>query len=198
MLPFYPDMHRTMAGLINKKRKDVFDILEPGFGTGNLTLVLKRTFPHARILGIDNNKSNIKKALHKLGKFFKFQYVIGDFEKVQLRKKFDVVITALSVHHLSGREKKKYFLNVFNMLRPDGKLIIGDMVKSPEEQQWHKLLVRTMGEEGEYRWRVHKSNRNDKPSKIEEQLRWLRDAGFKRVSVAKKWFNFYVFSGEKQ
>ena len=55
-----------------------------------------------------------------------------------------------------------------------------------------------MGKEGEHRWQVHKNNKEDKPSTLEDQIVWLNQAGFDKIEIINKWFNFYVFYGEKQ
>lgn len=197
MLPFYPEMHQTMINLINRSSKDEINVLEPGFGTGTLTYLIFQKFPQAKILGIDNSSENINKAKQKLVKFSGFDYWLGNIQDFHFNQKFDIVISALAIHHLSDKEKQQYLLEIFKTLKTGGRFIIGDIVKSEDEKDWHDYLVKEMGKEGEYRWKVHKSNPNDMPSTLESQLGWLKEAGFTKVKAVKKWFNFYVFYGEK-
>lgn len=197
MLPFYAEMHSEIINLINRKRNDEFRIYEPGFGTGTLTARALNAFPMAQIFGVDNLKKNIKKAEEKMRRRKNFSCRLGDFKKIGLDEKYDYIISALAVHHLNGAEKKNFFKKSYKALNAGGKIIIGDIVKSKDEEQWHKYLIESMGAEGEYRWQKHKSNQGDKPSKIESQLKWLKAAGYKKVRYTKKWFNFYVFCGEK-
>jgi len=198
MLPFYIEMHKEIVSLINREKKDKFNICELGFGTGTLTYRALMTFPNANLLGIDTLPENIEKAKEKLQKFKGFNYKKEKIQDLRLDKKYDFFISSLAIHHLSDEEKQQFFKKVYELLNNKGRLITGDLVKSPDEKEWHKYLVNNMGKEGEYRWQVHKQNKEDKPSTIEEQLKWLKEAGFKNVQFTKKWFNFYVFYGEKK
>ena len=197
MLPFYPEMHQEMVRLINYSPEDKIEVLEPGFGTGSLTYLILKKFPRAKVLGIDNNSENVSKAKTKLKDFSGFTYKLGSFQNVGLDQKYDIVLSALAIHHLSDKEKLQYFSDIFQILKPGGRFIIGDIVKSEDEQEWHSYLVKTMGNEGEHRWQRHKNNPDDKPSTIDAQIKWLKKAGFTKVEATKKWFNFYVFHGEK-
>lgn len=197
MLPFYPEMHNIMVDLINRPHKDELTILEPGFGTGTLTYLILNTFPKAQVVGIDNSNENIDKAKVKLKSFSNFSYHVTNIQDYHPNQKYDFVLSALAIHHLSDKEKKQYFSNIYQSINTGGRFIIGDIVKSEDENDWHDYLVKEMGDEGEYRWDKHKNSSEDKPSTLEDQLSWLKEVGFTKVEVVKKWFNFYVFYGEK-
>lgn len=198
MLPFYAEMHKSMADLIGEYKGRKIDVLELGFGTGTLTYRILKEFPNAQVIGVDNNKENMEKSTEKLKQFANFSYIESDFKSFNAGKTFDTVISALSVHHLSDEEKQAFFKFIYDKLKSGGKFIIGDIVKSADEEEWHKFLVDTMGEEGEFCWQRHKNNKEDKPSTLEDQLLWLKQSGFDKIEVVNKWFNFYVFYGEKQ
>lgn len=196
MLPFYPEMHTEMVKLIDKTKNDEFTVLDLGFGTGTLTIRIFDAFTQVKVVGVDNSQSNIDKALPKL-KGKNFNYQLANFTDLDFKKlKFDRVVSALSIHHLSKKEKQEIFQKIYDTLPKGGRLIIGDIVKSPKEEEWHQDMVKNMGEEGEYRWQTHKNSKKDKPSTLAEQLKWLEEAGFKAI-VVKEWFNFNVFYGEK-
>lgn len=196
MMPFYPEMHREIVESIDKLPDERFRVLELGFGTGTLTWQIFSRFSKVEIFGIDSNRPNIEKALEKLnGK--KFEYQVGDFSKLKVDGKFDVIISALAVHHLSPNEKKLLFKQTYDLLNESGRLIIGDIVKSKKEEGWHKYLVKNMGDEGGARWQNHKNNGKDKPSTLAEQIKWLKEAGFDRIKIVKEWYNFAIFWGEK-
>lgn len=197
MLPFYSEMHTDMIGQIAEEKTENLKILELGFGTGTLTYRVMKEYPNAQVLGVDNHEENIDKAMEKLNNFPNFKPIKADFKNFETSDLFDAVISALSIHHLSDEEKQKYFKFIFENLSVGGRFIIGDIVKSEDEEEWHKYLIETMGEEGEFRWQKHKNNKEDKPSTLKDQLLWLKQAGFDKIEVVNKWFNFYVFYGEK-
>ena len=197
MLPFYSEMHGEIIRQINKRKSSKLNILELGFGTGTLTYRILKEYPNAKVLGVDNQERNIIKARNKLKDYPNFRCIKDNFMRFDAGEQFDVVVSALSIHHLSDKEKQDLFKIIFGKLKDHSRFIIGDIVKSPDEVGWHQFLVDTMGKEGEYRWQTHKNNKQDKPSTLKDQLDWLTQAGFSKIKIVNKWFNFYVFYGEK-
>lgn len=75
---------------------------------------------------------------------------------------FDLVISALAVHHLDGPGKADVFRRVAHVLRLGGRFVLGDVVV-PEDPA--DAITPIDGE-------------HDKPSSAVDQLRWMQDAGF--------------------
>ena len=69
---------------------------------------------------------------------------------------------SLAVHHLDGAGKRELFSRVARVLRPGGDFVLGDVV------------VPAAGEEGP----IYIDWEMDKPDSVEDQLAWLREAGF--------------------
>lgn len=196
-LPFYAEMHTEIIERINKRPDDKIKVLELGFGTGNLTERIFTSFPNVVITGLDNYQKNVDQALIKL-RGYNFNSKVQSFKDMSgLNDRFDFVVSSLAIHHLSATEKRDLFARVYEVLPRGGRFIIGDIVKSDKEKAWHNYLVENMGEEGEERWQTHKNNKDDKPSTLDRQILWLKQAGFEKVEVTAGWYNFNVFFGEK-
>jgi tRNA (cmo5U34)-methyltransferase len=75
---------------------------------------------------------------------------------------FDLVASALCVHHLDANEKADLFRRVRAVLAPGGRFVLADVVVP--ERASDAVTPLTPG--------------FDKPSSLAEQLEWLRDAGF--------------------
>jgi cyclopropane fatty-acyl-phospholipid synthase-like methyltransferase len=75
---------------------------------------------------------------------------------------FDVVVSALAVHHLDARHKADLFERVAHIVTPRGRFVLGDVVVPNDPDD----VVTPI--DGEY----------DQPSTVAEQLQWLIDAGF--------------------
>ena len=94
---------------------------------------------------------------------------------------FDVVVSALAVHHLDAAGKADLFGRVHGLLVAGGRFVLGDVVV-PE-----KAADAVTPVDGEY----------DLPDSVEDQLRWLTAAGFEAgvtwqcgdlaVMVADRW-----------
>jgi tRNA (cmo5U34)-methyltransferase len=84
---------------------------------------------------------------------------------------FDVVYSALAVHHLDGTGKADLFRRVATVLAPGGRFVLGDVIVPDDPADAIAPI------DGVY----------DKPSRVDEQLRWLADAGFDaRVTLLSK------------
>jgi tRNA (cmo5U34)-methyltransferase len=75
---------------------------------------------------------------------------------------FDLVISALAIHHLDGPDKADLFARIAGVLRPGGRFVLGDVVL-PIDPAGAVIPV-TEG--------------HDQPSTLADQLNWLGDAGF--------------------
>jgi tRNA (cmo5U34)-methyltransferase len=94
---------------------------------------------------------------------------VGAIEDPLPEGPFDLVASALCVHHLTGSEKADLFARVFSALRPGGRFVLADVVVPVDPSQ--AITPLTPG--------------FDRPSPLSDQLRWLAEAGFDaRVSWA--------------
>jgi SAM-dependent methyltransferase len=95
------------------------------------------------------------------------------------RGPFDLVVSALAVHHLDRAGKADLFSRVSRVLRPGGRLVLGDVVvpEAPDDAV------------------VPLSAGYDRPDTIADQLGWLADAGFD-ARVAWRLRDLAVFAAE--
>ena len=102
-------------------------------------------------------------------------FLLSDAEEVR----FDIVFSALTIHHLDGPGKAELFRRVAAALSPDGRFVIEDVVV-PENPSDVVTPI-----DGDY----------DKPSGVSEQLEWLAQAGL-AASVAWSHRDLAVLVGE--
>ena len=81
---------------------------------------------------------------------------------------FDLVVSALAVHHLEGVQKAALFARVAEALRPGGRFVLADVVVPVDPDDAITPLT----------------SDHDRPSTAADQLRWLADAGF---DAAESW-----------
>ena len=119
-MPAYTDLHRTLLGGIPYVPTRAFNVLELGVGTGTLSALLLSQFPHARVTGIDLSPRMIALARRKLKAFgHRVELVAGPLEEFEERP-YDVVVSALAIHHLSDAEKWRLFRRVYRILPRGG------------------------------------------------------------------------------
>jgi len=133
-------------------------VLELGTGTGETALRVRARHPGATWVGIDASEAMLARARERLPD--------ADLRLQRLEDElpegpFDLVVSALAVHHLDGPGKRELFPRVAGALRPGGLFVLGDVV------------VPAAGEVGpiDIDWEM------DKPDSVEDQLAWLRAAG---------------------
>jgi len=80
---------------------------------------------------------------------------------------FELVTSALAIHHLDGPEKADLYRRIAQVLVPGGRFVLADLVVPADPSQA----------------RCEVAPGYDKPSSVPEQLGWLRDAGFASVEV---------------
>lgn len=99
-------------------------LLDVGFGTGNLFLLLKNT--KLKLFGIDISQKMLKIAKEKLKKEnIKANLKILAVENLKEKNKYDFIFCTEAFHHFSNKEKA--LENMKNALKKNGVLIIADI-----------------------------------------------------------------------
>ena len=135
-------------------------ILELGTGTGETARRLLARHPDAVLVGIDENEEMLAVASEVLPGA-RVSLRAGRIEDELPKGPFDLVASALCVHHLDGAAKAELFRRVRAALAPDGLFVMGDVVVPVEP-----ALATTPLTPG-----------YDRPSPLADQLRWLAEAG---------------------
>jgi tRNA (cmo5U34)-methyltransferase len=149
-------------------------VLELGTGTGETALRVLARQPAASWVGIDASEPMLGRARERLPHA---ELRLGRLEDELPPGPFDLVVSALAVHHLDGAGKRDLFSRVVGVLRPGGVFVLGDVV------------VPVPGVEGpiEIDWDM------DKPDTIDDQLAWLRAAGFEAAAASSVRVDLAVF-----
>jgi tRNA (cmo5U34)-methyltransferase len=134
-------------------------VLELGVGTGETSRRVLDLHPEAKLVGIDESAEMLAAASADVA--------AADLRVSRLQDplpegNFDLVVSALAVHHLDGAGKADLFARVADRLRPGGRFVLGDVVVPNDPAD----IVTPI--DGVY----------DQPSTIDDQVRWLAAAGF--------------------
>jgi tRNA (cmo5U34)-methyltransferase len=133
----------------------------------------------------------------------RFELRVVDYAREPLAGEYEVVISALSIHHLDWSGKRELFRKIYGTLCAGGVFVNADQVlgSTPEiEARYREMWLcqvreRGVGEEDLAAALVRMGE--DKPSTLEEQTAWLEEAGFWQVDCPYKNYSFAVYGGRK-
>jgi|GEM_PF-756436 len=188
-IPYHRELHqKILDDLFEKyKPKEIRDVLDLGVGTGITTQMIKDRFPNFKFDVVDFSENMLDHTRKKLGTE-NVNYILGDYSKIDFNKKYDVIVSVIGMHHQNNDGKKFMFKRIYDLLNVDGEFIFGDLVtyKNADEaalnQEKHfEHLKNNAADEQTYKeWEYHHKVLNDL-APIEDQEKWLLEAGFKTV-----------------
>lgn len=143
--PFY-DFVTTLGGCGKSFQRKVLEhtniqdnerVLDIGCGSGTLALMIKIKHPHSYVVGVDADKKILNIASKKLAKNnVKVNLIQAFAEKLPFDDLyFDVVVSALTFHHLPTEIKKQALREIYRVLKSDGRLLFADIGK-PDNLLW--------------------------------------------------------------
>jgi tRNA (cmo5U34)-methyltransferase len=153
-----PDYDRLQDELaLATEGVDARRVLELGTGSGITSRRVLARHPHAHLTGVDSSEHMLAAA-----DLPDADLRLQDLRDALPEGPFDLVFSALAVHHLDGPAKADLFARVAAVLEPGGLFVLADVVVPDDPADAITPL----------------SPDYDLPSRADEQLAWLRDAGF--------------------
>jgi tRNA (cmo5U34)-methyltransferase len=160
-LPMFDELQERAAAAT---AGDASRLLELGIGTGETARRVIALHQGAHLTAIDSSPEMLGRA--------KELFPDADLRLARLEDPlpsgpFDLVYSTLVVHHLDRAGKRDLFERVAAVLAPGGRFVLADVVvpSDPADQQI------------EIDWVM------DLPDPLEDQLQWLRDAGFEATPM---------------
>ncbi len=131
-------------------------------------------------------------------------FSVADYSAGNIDGTYDAVVSALSIHHLTDESKHALFRSIYALLAPEGMFVNADQVLGPtpalEEryrQEW-LLKVRALGATEQQISDSLFRQQQDRCASVEDQLHWMRSAGFTDVDCRFKDGRFAVLAGGRQ
>ena len=139
-------------------------ILELGIGTAETAKRVLAVHPAARLTAIDSSEEMLERARKVVPQA---DLRLARLEDALPDGPFDLVVSALAIHHLDGPGKQDVFRRIAEVLEPGGTFVLADVVVPADEAD----VVTPI--DGEY----------DTPDRLDDQLEWLRAAGLDAEAV---------------
>jgi tRNA (cmo5U34)-methyltransferase len=187
--------------------KREIQVLELGAGTGLLSAMVAERFPRSRVTLVDLSVEMLRVARRRFaGEHGRFAFRTMDYARKPLPRVvggYDLVVSALSVHHLTHGDKKELFEKVHDSLAVGGHFVNADQVsgETPEEEtrygEWWLREVREAGVSDEDLASALSRIRADRNATLGAQLGWLAEAGFEGIGCRYRDHRFAVYNGKK-
>ncbi|MEH2309447.1 class I SAM-dependent methyltransferase [Nostoc sp.] len=202
LIPCFDEFYKTAVEIIPSDSTAPIKVLDLGAGTGLYSGMVQSVFPNAEFTLLDLAPEMLEKAKLRFSKMGKSpKILIGDYIETDLGDSYDLIISALSIHHLSDFDKELLYQRIYDVLNPGGIFVNADQVigKTPDleelyRQQWLDS-IHAKGISKEDFKAAQKRMEYDRMATLEIQLHWLEAAGFQNVDCWYKNFSFAVFGG---
>ena len=179
-------------------------VLDLGAGTGLLSSMVAERFPRSRVTLVDLSVEMLRVARRRLTEGNgRFEFRNMDYARKPLPRGYDLVVSALSIHHLTHGDKKELFERIHDALAEGGYFVNADQVQgeTPEEETsyrewWLRRVCEAGVSEGDLDAALSRM-RADRNATLRAQLGWLVEAGFGAVRCAYKDHRFAVYGGRK-
>jgi tRNA (cmo5U34)-methyltransferase len=179
-------------------------ILDIGAGTGLLSALLLLRYPDACLTLLDISDQMLKVAHERFSGNPDVKYITGDYSTGELGGPYDLVCSALSIHHLSHENKQQLYRRVYDALNPGGVFVNADQVagETPaldrQYMDYWDAFIRNGPLGTDEQAEILKRRASlDRSAKLSVQLGWLNDCGFLDVDVVYRNRIFVVLTGRK-
>ena len=179
-------------------------ILDVGAGTGLLGAFLLEKFPDARLTLMDISEKMLDMARQRFASRPETKYIICDYSRSELGGPYDIICSALSIHHLAPEDKRRLFGRIFTALKPGGMFVNADQAdgETPYFRQryldyWNSFLQSGPMTESQHQEILKRRLTLDRIEKLSVQLSWLKEAGFSDVDVVYRNRTFIVTVARK-
>lgn len=215
--PLANEQLQVIARVIEKFNPNLKTFIDLGCGDGFLGHFIYQLFPDARGVFIDISEEMIKKVKEK-DKNHDSEFIIEDFgnlkwyETISSSKKFDLIISGYSIHHISNKKKRRLYTDIYNLLNNGGLFLNLDHVSSSSEtleEIFNELFLDSMSD-------YHDSKNENKTIQeikdlyhdpehkklnilkaVEVQCNWLNEIGYSNVDCYLKIFELALFGGTR-
>lgn len=155
-----PVFDRLQQELVDSSGSGARRILELGVGTGETARRLLARHPDASLLGVDASDAMLAAAREALPSE-RVQLRMARLEEPLPDERFDLVASALAIHHLTDQDKEQLFARVARALEPGGRFVLADVVVPADPANAVTSLTPDF----------------DRPTPVADQLRWLEQNG---------------------
>ena len=200
LIPCFDAFYRRTTDLIAHDAKLILDL---GAGTGLLSQFVRQWYPDAHIVLADLSEPMLAKARTRLAGDSNVTFEVTDYTTAPINGTYDSIVSALSIHHIDDDAKRALFAKIFRALRPGGTFVNAEQVAGPTpalDAVYKSLWLQQVREGGATPDQIADSlyrQQDDRCASVEDQLDWMREAGFTDADCWFKDNRFAVLAGTR-
>jgi len=206
-VPFYDEIHRILLDIVDRACPDLKTVYDLGCSTGTTISIISKHIASRDIqpgfIGIDNSESMLKKCRTKVDSagVSDCTLLCQNIEDTEIADA-DLVIMNYTLQFLDHNKRQQVLANIHNGLRKGGVFMLSEKIRVDEEHI-HELLTelyydfkrRNGYSELEIAQKREALENVLRPITPEQQLKSLREAGFTKVDMIFRWYNFASYIG---
>lgn len=202
-IPCFDDFYGAALELLPPDREPPLEVLDLGSGTGLLAALARPLLPRARFTLTDISESMLELARARFAGDASVRTLVADYVDGPIEGRYDVVMSALSLHHTPHERLPAVFRKVHDALLPGGLFVNADQAlgtternEEAYERHWLEGVLRSGCSEADLAV-AQERKKADRTATMEQQLGWMRGAGLVDVDVFHKSFRFTVYAGRR-
>jgi len=188
-LPGYDDLFTVATAVMPFASDASIRVLDLGAGTGLFSQHVLQKYPNATFVLTDVAAKMLEGAKQRFAEQTgRFEFVIEDYRNLQAIADFDLIISSLSIHHLTDEEKRRLCQQVYTALRKGGAFVNIDQIKGETAylqnlywELWLRHVRASDAPEEQIQESTERRTTYDQDAFLADQLLWLREAGFANV-----------------
>ncbi len=202
-IPCFDDYYGTATAFVAAGLREPKRILDLGAGTGLLSMFYFRHFPHAEYVLVDIADQMLEVARGRFAGLPNVRFLTEDYSLKLPEGGFDLIVSALSIHHLEDGRKMELFRRICDQLPQGGMFVNYDQfcADAPEmsakfDSYWIAQLHGSGLSESELaRWRERR--RLDRECSLGTEISMLKASGFPHADCIYSQQKFSVIAAGK-
>ena len=202
-IPCFDDFYVSTTKFIASNITEPKRILDLGAGTGLLSYFWFKYYPESEYVLVDIADDMLDVARKRFSGIDNISYYVTDYSKEFPSSDFDVIASALSVHHLENEDKQRLFERIYDTL-PDGGLFVNYdqfCAGQPKMNDWFdSYWINQLENSGltDHDIGLWKERRKlDRECSVEQELDMLSKCKFKAVKCIYSYQKFSVIAAIK-
>jgi tRNA (cmo5U34)-methyltransferase len=202
LIPCFDDFYGAALDMVTEFAPPGARILDLGAGTGLLSALVAERLPDAELVLTDLAEGMLAQARERFaGRVPPVELRVMNHLDLAEEGVYDVVMSALSIHHLEDEGKQAVYAAMARAVRPGGLVLNADQVAGDtaamEARYWHhwRAAIERAGVSDDDIAAAIERQTLDRRAPLAPQLDWLRQAGLAEVECRYKNVSFAVMAG---